>query len=77
MKVEDYRTLEILEDAFQRKNISHFVSFLDHSRELPLLLRVHAVCMLEHVGDERVVPSLCRVLTDDPSPLTRHEAASR
>ena len=31
--------------------------------------------MLEHVGDERVVPSLCRVLKDDPSPLTRHEAA--
>ena len=75
MRPEDYKTLEILEDAFERKDGSHFVSFLDHSRDLPLLLRVHAVCMLEHVGDERVVSSLCRVLKDDPSPLTRHEAA--
>ena len=75
MTAADYKTLTMLEDAFERKDISHFISFLDHSRELPLLLRVHAVCLLESLGDERVVPSLCKVLNDDPSPLTRHEAA--
>ncbi len=75
MRDEDYRTLEMLEEAFERKDIPCFIRFLDQSRDLPLLLRVHAVCLLEHVGDERVVPSLCRVLKDDPSPLTRHEAA--
>ena len=75
MNAEAYEILTRLEEAFERKDISHFISFLDHSRELPLLLRVHAVCMLENLGDERVVPSLCRVLKDDPSPLTRHEAA--
>ena len=40
-----------------------------------MLLRVHAVCMLEHVDDEHIVPSLCEVLRDDPSPLTRHKSA--
>jgi len=74
MKAEDYKILTRLEEAFERKDIMYFISFLDHSRELPLLLRVHAVCMLENLG-ESVVPSLCRVLRDDPSPLTRHEAA--
>jgi HEAT repeat protein len=49
--------------------------FLQRAKNLPLLLRVHSVCMLEHIGDESVVPALCRVLKDDPSPLTRHEAA--
>jgi len=73
--MEDYDTLEMLEGAFGRKDVSYFVSLLAHSQSLPLLLRVHAVCMLEHIGDERVVPSLLRILKDDPSPLTRHEAA--
>jgi len=72
---EDYKTLAMLEDAFERKDIDHFISFLEQSKDLPLLLRVHAVCMLESMGDERVVPSLCNVLNVDPSPLTRHEAA--
>lgn len=31
--------------------------------------------MLEHIGNEEVVPSLCNVLKEDESPLTRHEAA--
>jgi deoxyhypusine monooxygenase len=75
MSEGDYPALAKLEKAFQEKNLPHFTSLLSSSRDLPLLLRVHAVCMLEHIGDESVVPTLCRVLSDDPSPLTRHEAA--
>lgn len=75
MRESDYATLTKLEEAFKRKDLSHFTSLLGSSKGLPLLLRVHAVCMLEHIGDERVVPVLCRVLKEDPSPLTRHEAA--
>lgn len=67
MKPEDYNTLDKLEEAFERRNIPYFVSFLEQCRELPLLLRVHAVCMLEDVGDESVVMPLCRVLKEDPS----------
>jgi len=75
MTENDYQTLAILEQAFQEKNLSHFTALLASSKNLPLLLRVHAVCMLEHIGDESVVETLCRVLEDDPSPLTRHESA--
>ena len=75
MSEGDYPALTKLEKAFQEKNLSHFTLFLASSRNLPLLLRVHAVCMLEHIGDESVIPTLCQVLSDDPSPLTRHEAA--
>ena len=75
MHESDYETLTKLEDAFERKDLQHFTSLLESSKGLPLLLRVHAVCMLEHIGDESVVPALCRVLKEDPSPLTRHEAA--
>jgi deoxyhypusine monooxygenase len=75
MRESDYKILEKLEEAFERKDIRHFVSFLEESKGLPLLLRVHAVCMLEHIGNEKVVDSLFKVLKEDPSPLTRHEAA--
>lgn len=75
MSESDYATLAKLEEAYEKKDLSHFESLLASSRGLPLLLRVHAVCMLEHIGDESVVPSLCAVLKHDPSPLTRHEAA--
>lgn len=75
MKEGDYETLAKLEEAFERKDLNFFKSFLETSKDLPLLLRVHSVCMLEHVGDERIVEPLCKVLADDPSPLTRHEAA--
>ena len=75
MRDEDYDTLARLEDAFEKKDLGYFVSFLNNSEALPLLLRVHAVCMLEHIGDESVVPALCKVLQEDSSPLTRHEAA--
>jgi len=75
MTESDYETLAKLEEAFERKDLSHFKNLLASSKGLPLLLRVHAVCMLEHIGDESVVPNLCAVLKHDPSPLTRHEAA--
>jgi len=75
MRDEDYDTLARLEDAFEKKDLGYFVSFLNNAEALPLLLRVHAVCMLEHIGDESVVPVLCKVLKEDSSPLTRHEAA--
>jgi len=75
MGENDFSTLAQLEEAFERKDLAHFISFLGRSKDLPLLLRVHAVCMLEHIGDESVVQPLCRVLKEDTSPLTRHEAA--
>jgi HEAT repeat protein len=75
MGKDDFATLAELEEAFERKDLHHFISLLNRSKELPLLLRVHAVCMLEHIGDESVVQPLCGILMEDPSPLTRHEAA--
>ncbi|MGD0689593.1 MAG: HEAT repeat domain-containing protein [Candidatus Bathyarchaeia archaeon] len=75
MRDDDYKTLAKLEEAFERKDLSYFKSFLQNSKGLPLLLRVHSVCMLEHIGSEEMVESLCVVLAEDASPLTRHEAA--
>ena len=75
MEETDYEKLEQLEDAFENKDLAFFKKFLENSKELPLLLRVHSVCMLEHVGNEEMVEPLCRVLSEDESPLTRHEAA--
>ncbi len=75
MQENDYETLAKLEEAFERKDLTYFKSFLKRSKGLPLLLRVHSVCMLEHIGNEEMVPLLSKVLTEDPSPLTRHEAA--
>jgi deoxyhypusine monooxygenase len=75
MRESDFNVLAELEEAFERKDLKFFVSMLNNSRNLPLLLRVHSVCMLEQIWNETVVPALCRILKEDPSPLTRHEAA--
>ena len=75
MDEADYAKLAELEDAFERKDLEYFKTFLGKSSGLPLLLRVHSVCMLEHIGNEDIVKALGQVLRDDPSPLTRHEAA--
>jgi hypothetical protein len=75
MNEADYAKLAELEDAFERKDLEYFKTFLGKSSGLPLLLRVHSVCMLEHMGNEDIVKALGQVLRDDPSPLTRHEAA--
>jgi len=75
MKDNDYEKLNQLEEAFERKDLAFFKTFLDNSPDFPLLLRVHSVCMLEHIGNEEMVEPLCQVLKKDESPLTRHEAA--
>jgi deoxyhypusine monooxygenase len=75
MDDNDYEKLRQLEDAFERKDLAFFKTFLDKSKEFPLLLRVHSVCMLEHIGTEEMVGPLSEVLSEDESPLTRHEAA--
>lgn len=75
MEDDDYEKLKELEDAFERKDLSFFKAFLKNSKEFPLLLRVHSVCMLEHIGNEEMVKPLSQVLKEDESPLTRHEAA--
>ena len=62
-----------MEDAFQRRDESYFVKVLQ--TEPSLVLRVHAVCILAEVGDEKSVPTLSDVLLHDPDPLVRHEAA--
>lgn len=75
MEAADYEKLNQLEEAFERKDLTFFKTFLESSQDLPLLLRVHSVCMLEHIGNEEMVKPLCQVLKEDDSPLTRHEAA--
>jgi deoxyhypusine monooxygenase len=75
MEDRDYGKLKELEEAFERKDLSFFKTFLQNSKEFPLLLRVHSVCMLEHIGNEEMVQPLSQVLKEDESPLTRHEAA--
>lgn len=75
MEDRDYNNLADLEAAFERKDLAFFKRFLENSKDLPLLLRVHSVCMLEHIGNEEMVEPLCKVLKEDESPLTRHEAA--
>jgi hypothetical protein len=58
----DFETLAKLEEAFGKRDRSHITNLLASSEGFPLLLRVYAVCMLEHIGDETVVPNLCAVL---------------
>lgn len=62
-----------MEEAWQKKDESYFVSVLQ--KEPSLVLRVHAVCILAEVGGEGAVPALSDVLLHDPDPLVRHEAA--
>ena len=75
MEERDYDKLGQLEEAFERKDLGFFRAFMKEAKEYPLLLRVHSVCMLEHIGSEEMVQPLCEVLREDSSPLTRHEAA--
>jgi deoxyhypusine monooxygenase len=75
MEDGDYEKLRQLEEAFEKKDLAFFKAFLKETKQFPLLLRVHSVCMLEHIGNEEMVQSLCEVLKEDSSPLTRHEAA--
>lgn len=70
---KDFDTLERMEWAFSKGDIDFFRTVLEGKPSL--LLRIHAVCMLADMKDERAVPALCEVLRTDSSPLVRHEAA--
>ena len=70
---KDFETLEKMEWAFSKGDVNFFKTVLD--RRPSLLLRIHAVCMMADMKDERAVPALCKMLREDPSPLVRHEAA--
>jgi len=70
---KDFETLEKMEWAFSKGDVDFFKAVLD--RRPSLVLRIHTVCMLADMKDERAVPTLCETLKDDPSPLVRHEAA--
>ena len=70
---KDFDTLEKMEWAFSKGDIDFFKKVLDSRPSL--LLRIHAVCMLADMKDERAVPALAETLKIDPSPLVRHEAA--
>jgi hypothetical protein len=69
----DFETLEKMEWAFSRGDVDFFKVVLDGRPSL--LLRIHAVCMLADMKNEKAVPVLCETLNLDPSPLVRHEAA--
>ncbi len=69
----DFETLEKMEWAFSKGNVSFFGKVLDSKPSL--LLRIHAVCMLADMKDEAAVSALAKALGEDPSPLARHEAA--
>jgi len=69
----DFDRLEKMEWAFSKGDIEFFGKVL--AGKPSLLLRIHAVCMLADMNDERAVPSLCETLETDSSPLVRHEAA--
>jgi HEAT repeat protein len=70
---KDFDTLERMEWAFSKGDVDFFSKVLES--KLSLLLRIHAVCMLADMKDERAVPALVKTLKIDPSPLVRHEAA--
>jgi HEAT repeat protein len=70
---KDFETLEKMEWSFSKGDVDFFRIVLGSRPSL--LLRIHAVCMLADMKDERAVPALCETLKEDPSPLVRHEAA--
>ena len=69
----DFETLEGMEWAFSKGDISTFQRVLDSRPSI--LLRIHSVCMLADMKNEDAVPLLCRALREDSSPLVRHEGA--
>jgi HEAT repeat protein len=69
---EDFEALEKMEWAFSKGDIAHFTKVLDSKPSI--VLRIHAVCMLADMKNEKAVPLLENALKD-PSPLVRHEAA--
>ncbi len=62
-----------MEWAFSKGDIRTFERVLDSRPSI--LLRIHSVCMLADMKNEKAVPLFCKALRDDPSPLVRHEGA--
>src|SRR5947209_20353949 len=62
-----------MEWAFSKGDVDFFRLVVDGRPSL--LLRIHAVCMLADMKDERAVPAVCETLKQDPSPLVRHGVA--
>src|SRR2546428_1430235 len=62
-----------MEWAFSKGDVDFFRLVLDDKPSM--LLRIHAVCMLADMKDERAVLSICEALKSDPSPLVRPDAA--
>lgn len=73
---DEFQQLKAMEDAFYKQDVDFFVGLLENFSSQSLLIIVHAVCMLENVGNENSVPILCKIMRSNPSHLTRHEAAS-
>src|SRR5215471_924888 len=69
----DFETLEKMEWSFSKGDISYFKTVLDSRPSI--VLRIHAVCMLADMKNEKAIPVLSMALREDPSPLVRHEAA--
>ncbi len=69
----DFETLETMEWAFSKGDISTFQRVLDSRPSI--LLRIHSICMLADMKNENAVPLLSRALREDSSPLVRHEGA--
>lgn len=69
----DFETLEKMEWAFSKGDTGYFARVLESGPSI--VLRIHAVCMLADMKDEKAIPLLSRSLQKDPSPLVRHEAA--
>lgn len=70
---KDFDTLEKMEWAFSKGHIDFFKTVLDSRPSI--VLRIHAVCMLADMKNEKAIPLLSMALREDPSPLVRHEAA--
>jgi HEAT repeat protein len=70
---KDFEILENMEWAFSKGDTAYFSKVLGSKPSI--LLRIHAVCMLADMKDEKAIPLLAEALSKDSSPLVRHEAA--
>jgi deoxyhypusine monooxygenase len=85
MSEGDYKTLAELEEAFEEKDLAHFISLLENSKGQPLcrvlredpspLTRHEAAFTLGQLGYRSAVPSLIDAMINDESPIVRHESA--
>lgn len=61
-----------MEKKYEEHDTEYFVNLLTHD---DYVVRTRATCILVDFGGEDKVPSIARVLHDDPNELVRHEAA--